>query len=371
MFDFSSGNSKKKILFYVPSIVYGGGESYVYNLVCKLIEFYNVEILILTACESLENNLKDVNVKVKLISASPSLGFGLFKGLISLNYYSRTLKPDIVFLNGLAEAGAFSRFIYKGNSSFISIGHSNEFWLRQNHILSIKILVRKVITFNFFKYLDKLIVITDEALKSVETKEVFNCKVVKIHNGSPIIKLSDVNLIRVVPTFGRISRLCEGKGNVQLINAFAKLIRNGYNAKLIFAGTGPQLSHLESLVKYYKLTNFIVFVGHVAPNEFFSSIDCMVSTSVMEGLPTVISESFSCHVPVISTCVGGVPEMITHDYNGFLIKPDSELEIYNALNHFINNPELYKYYAVNAYNTYLNYFSIDVSTYKTWDFFND
>lgn len=362
---------RKKILFYAPSIEFGGGESYVFNLVNELLTKFECEILVLTPCVKLIESLSVVNAKVVSINTSPTIGFKCIQGLIFLSYNIKLFKPEIVFLNGLAESGSLSRFIYKGEASFVSIGHSNEYWLKSRDNSSVKIFLRKVLTYNFFKFLDKVIVITEEALDSVKTQRLFDCKVLKIYNGTPAICSAPSFGSSDIVTFGRISRLCEGKGNELLIKAFSKLIQSGYKARLLIAGTGEQMEYLEHLVKEVQLTEFVRFLGHVAPVDFFNKIDCMVSPSLMEGLPTVISEAFSCHTPVISTSVGGVPEMIKHKFSGYLIEPYSEDEISTAFKKFIDDRASFERFAVNGYYTYLDNFSIEISVKKTWDYLNE
>ncbi|MEZ8204532.1 glycosyltransferase family 4 protein [Vibrio splendidus] len=359
-----------KVLFYVPSIAFGGGESYIINLIKETGEKYQYNIRVLTACSELYRLLKKLKFDVKLIATSPSLSPKMFFGLMMLNVEIRKTNPDIVFLNGLPESGAMARFILAPNSIKVVVCHSNEYWLN-NDTWSIKKLIRKTISSNFLKYLDKVIVITEEAAKSLRGNNLFRCDLEKIYNGIPLVDIEGSHEVRHPPVFGRISRLCEGKGNEMLIRATARIISRGIDVRLVVAGNGEQFALLKAITIQLGIESNVSFIGHVEPDSFFSKIDCMVSPSDMEALPTVISEAMSCQIPIISTCVGGVPEMLEHMVSGYLIPPKDEDKLVEAMIFYLDNKDKFECYASNAFISFTNKFSIEASTLKTWKFIND
>ncbi|WP_233358528.1 glycosyltransferase family protein, partial [Vibrio cholerae] len=82
----------------------------------------------------------------------------------------------------------------------------------------------------------KIIAINDEVLKSFERISIGNAYIKKIYSGVPTIKLISKES-NEIPVFGRISRLCPGKGNELLLEAFSDLVSRGYNARLVIAGS--------------------------------------------------------------------------------------------------------------------------------------
>ncbi|ENC7045777.1 glycosyltransferase family 4 protein, partial [Vibrio cholerae] len=347
----------KKILIYAPSIAYGGGESYVFNLISELKRNYIFEILVITGCEYLKKKIgpETTLCRVKIIHTSPRLGIMSALGIMRLNYEILNFSPDFIFLNGLPESGALSRYIIGERSKKISICHSNELWLR-NRKFTIGNLIKKAIYYNFTGHLGKIIAINDEVLKSFERISIGNAYIKKIYSGVPTIKLisKESKESNEIPVFGRISRLCPGKGNELLLEAFSDLVSRGYNARLVIAGSGEQFNYLEKLVVKLGIIDKVEFLGHVEPEVFFSKIDCMISPSTMEALPTVIAEAMSCKIPVIATNVGGVPEMIEHEFSGFLIEPNSICEIRKALQYFLEYPEKFQTYKDNAFEVYID-----------------
>ena len=358
---------KVKLLFFVPSNSYGGGEAYIFNLISYIKGAKsNCEVLVLTGCRLLESYLAELNVRVVYLNTSPQLGLRLMISISNLNYYISNFSPDAVFLNGLPEAGVYSRYIKFQN--LICICHSNEYWLRESKFVSVKRLLKWLVIFNFDRYLKKLIVITDEAVKSTSFLRASGLTIEKIHNGiSPIVlKKNQSFLKKDFVVFGRISRLCPGKGNENLIMAFSEYYEVHQNGYLFFAGEGEDFDSLNSLVESLGLQKNVVFLGHVKPIEFYSKIDCMVSPSDMEGLPTVIIEAMSCNVPIISTNVGGVSELINHLDTGYLVQPYSISELKEAMCFFSDNQDLFHSMAKKAYIKYLLEFSLNSFGEKTW-----
>ncbi len=116
---------------------------------------------------------------------------------------------------------------------------------------------------------------------------------------------------------GFMGRLDPSKGLENLIDAFRQLQPG--SATLRIAGTGkPDYTH--ALHERAAGTENIVFAGHVSPAEFFPSIDLLAIPSIWEDpFPRVFHEALAYGVPSLATSLGGLPEVIEHGRNGFLI----------------------------------------------------
>ena len=75
----------------------------------------------------------------------------------------------------------------------------------------------------------------------------------------------------------------------------------------------------------------------------------LVVPSRMESLPTIIKEAFFLKVPVVASNVGGIPEMITHNENGFLVEPANEEQMISAINNVLVSQESTQKIIDNAY----------------------
>lgn len=94
-----------------------------------------------------------------------------------------------------------------------------------------------------------------------------------------------------------------------------------------FMGEGGERPILENLVKRYGLEKHVTFYGLVPNTEVYKYLaqnNIYILMSKNEGLPISIIEAMRAGLPVISTKVSGIPELVRDDYNGFLLNPNCE-----------------------------------------------
>ncbi len=106
------------------------------------------------------------------------------------------------------------------------------------------------------------------------------------------------------------------------IRAFA-LIRTAFpQARLTIAGMGPELSRLQTLVAELALQNSVRFAGRIANEDIpdlYASADCLLNPSTVDNMPISILEAFASGVPVVSTCAGGIPDLVEQGVSGLLV----------------------------------------------------
>lgn len=129
---------------------------------------------------------------------------------------------------------------------------------------------------------------------------------------------------------GTLGRLVEKKGIDILINALACDASKKYKVKLLIAGDGPLLGDLIALVKRLNMGDSIEFLGalhHTEVANFLDSLDLFVLPCVkdkngdMDGIPVVLMEAMARGVPVISTRLSGIPELVINGTTGLLAEP--------------------------------------------------
>ena len=94
-----------------------------------------------------------------------------------------------------------------------------------------------------------------------------------------------------------------------------------------FVGDGGERPVLEGLVKKYGLVDNITFWGMIPNVEIYKYLaknNIYILMSQNEGLPISIIEAMRAGLPIISTKVSGIPELVDVGYNGFLLNPDSK-----------------------------------------------
>jgi glycosyltransferase involved in cell wall biosynthesis len=127
---------------------------------------------------------------------------------------------------------------------------------------------------------------------------------------------------------GSVGRLEPQKGYEVLIAAMPAIVAAYPDVHLVVAGDGSQRETLERQAAASPVASHIHLVGSQSPIEpFFNLLQLFVSSSLWEGLPTVILESIAAGVPVVATDVSGSRELIEPGVNGWLTPPHTPHEL--------------------------------------------
>jgi len=136
------------------------------------------------------------------------------------------------------------------------------------------------------------------------------------------------------------------KGLRDLINAVKICRRSGHNVYLDLIGEGDDKlkRKLQELIRSLQLSNTVRFVGFVPHGKnlfhYYDYSDIFVYPTYGEGFPRVVLESMARALPVITTRVGGIPELVRHEENGILINPGRPSEIGEAIQRMIKDDSL-------------------------------
>lgn len=129
------------------------------------------------------------------------------------------------------------------------------------------------------------------------------------------------------------------KGTINLINAFAELIKKENDFLLIIIGDGPLRSDLEVKAQTLNIANHIRFLGYLPGDEliyWFNAANLFVLPSLGEGFGMVLIESLSCGIPVVASNVGGIPEIINKEDMGILVPPGDAIKLADGLLQALN-----------------------------------
>lgn len=137
-----------------------------------------------------------------------------------------------------------------------------------------------------------------------------------------------------------MGRLSTFKGIQYLIQAFQAMKQDYANLKLAIVGSGD-IEYFRNLAS--DMTD-IVFTGHVssmADRKFlYENSALVVLPSLYEGLPMVLLEAMACRKAVVASNVGGVPFLINHGKNGFLVEPRNPQSLEQSIRILLENPDL-------------------------------
>jgi len=166
---------------------------------------------------------------------------------------------------------------------------------------------------------------------------------------------------------GTVGRMAAVKDQLTLIKAIEILITEYPKLKEIISvevvGDGELYSTIKSYIEEHSLTDNIKLLG--ARNDvanILQNFDIFVLPSLAEGIPLTILEAMATSLSVISTNVGGVPELIENDINGYLISPQDVKTLATKIKYYIDKPELITQHGLNSREKVEKNFSLQAMT---------
>jgi glycosyltransferase involved in cell wall biosynthesis len=145
---------------------------------------------------------------------------------------------------------------------------------------------------------------------------------------------------------GSIGRMTPLKGHAVVIDAAARLLERGVQARFIIAGAAAHEApgHLKELRARVERLGIADRVELISPFDdlaaLLSGLDVLVHASVLpDSLPTTVIESMALGKPVVATALGGVPELIRDTENGYLVPPNDAGRMADAVAELLAAPE--------------------------------
>jgi glycosyltransferase involved in cell wall biosynthesis len=144
-----------------------------------------------------------------------------------------------------------------------------------------------------------------------------------------------------------VGRLYHRKGIDTLLRAVPPILKEFSNVKFVISGTGfkQKEESLRNLAKELDIEDHVKFLGYV-PDEklplLYSASDIFVLPAIYENFPFAILEAQSTGLPVISTKVGGIPEFLVDNQNGYVIEPRDPTQLTQKVLALLQDPKLAK-----------------------------
>ena len=166
-------------------------------------------------------------------------------------------------------------------------------------------------------------------------------KMVRIYNGIdlndfPAAPVKQQKPLRLVS----IGRLIDFKGFQHLIGACGILKKRGIAVDMRIIGEGPVRPDLEDRIRKENVGDMVKLLGvksqeeikrELAEADIFALACVFDAVGASDILPTVITEAMACRLPVVSTTVAGIPEMVAHGETGLLVEPTDEPAMADAI----------------------------------------
>ena len=149
-----------------------------------------------------------------------------------------------------------------------------------------------------------------------------------------------------------LGRIGERKGVYDLLETLHQhqaTLGDSYQLEL---GGDGEVEKLRALIEQYQLGNNVTFLGFVTGSEkeaLLRAADVYILPSYNEGLPISILEAMSYGLPIISTGVGGIPEVVLPHKNGLLVEAGDQEAIYEAIRFFVDHPDKISEYGIRSH----------------------
>ncbi|HEX4653973.1 MAG TPA: glycosyltransferase family 4 protein [Candidatus Udaeobacter sp.] len=229
---------------------------------------------------------------------------------------------------------------------------------------------------NFEIGLDKLVgaasaIVTETDFAARFLRERFpDCadRVHRIYNGLNLSEFGRADFSSTPPLVVAIGRLIAKKGFADLIRACGLLVQRGTSFRCEIIGEGPLEQELRDRAQQLNLQSRMTFSGAQPQREIrrrLAAANVFVLPSIVEpeggsdNLPTVIMEAMATGLPVVSTNVGGIPEMVIENETGFLVQPGDAVALADGIEKVINDRSLAQRLGRVGYNRAQTLFSIE------------
>ncbi len=349
---------KNKILYLITTCEGAGAQEYLYSFLKELKKSGDYELSLACNSEGPYYNkffeVFDTIYKIKELKRE----FALFSDLAAVIKIYKIIKNNRFDLIHIQTSKASflgtiaSKFAKNKNIVYSAHGYNSAH--ATMNLLSDK----------FYLYLKRIIVknssfiaVASQTVKNfiIKNTKAYNKKIEVIYAG---VNFEDFSYARRNSRtnkddrciIGSCGRLVEVKGHEFLIRS-AKLVIEQYdNVNFVIYGEGHLKNYLNKLILELKIEeNCIIKSFTENLSEEMINFDIYVQPSMADSFPLAPCDAMAMGIPVIATKVGGFPEMVIDEENGYLIDFNDYNGLREKLLYLINNPDKRKEFGINAY----------------------
>jgi len=193
-------------------------------------------------------------------------------------------------------------------------------------------------------------------------------RIYRVYNGLNLSEFGRTDFSFTPPLIVAVGRLIAKKGFADLIRACGLLAEGGKPFQCEIVGEGPLENELRAQIEQLDLQNRVALSGakpqrevrrRLAAASVFVLPSVVDSAGGIDNLPTVIMEAMATALPVISTDIGGIPEMVVENETGFLVRPGDTGALARAVEKMIDDRQLAQRLGRGGYERAQHLFSIE------------
>ncbi len=169
----------------------------------------------------------------------------------------------------------------------------------------------------------------------------------------PVSKAEKAGLKQKFGVYGPLlmyaGRVSYEKSIDQVVLAFAEVLKIIPQAKLMIVGDGPERKNLENLSRELNISDRVIFTGFLLGSELveaFQAADLFATASKSENMPLTILEAMSSGLPIVGVNALGIPEVVKHEQNGFVVPADNPEKLAEKICEVLQNPALLEQFSL-------------------------
>lgn len=338
-------DKKLQIVHIIPSLEVGGAEMFVANL-CASFDFSKCDVTILVF-KSLSNNRVDgifKNTPVKVIYLNKKPGFS-FKFNFRFKKAIHELKPDVI--------NAHLHTIYYVNRYAMDLRVPIFYTIHSINNVDLRRLYQKIIAKSVRN--QNIIPIGISNLVSASVCRLYSissCPTITNGISLPKIRLDETKKY----DFVHVGRLAAVKNQKMLLDAFDLVYKQNSAMRLLIIGRGELYDDICAYTSKLECSKSVTIINNCDdPSSYLDESKVFVLSSRYEGNPISILEAMGHGLPIISTDVGGVSDVISDSINGFLVPNDDAVALSKAMLKLIMNPTIIAKMSVNNLSSIQEY----------------
>lgn len=320
-----------RLVYIIDSLETGGTERHLMRLVRGLVTSgWHVSVYCLAHTGRFASELEEIGVQVEGPSRTWSkTASSILHVIRHLCIYLRRERPDVVhcYLPTSALIGTVACRIV---GVPVVVTTRRTVHNRRGHGLFIYRLAMAVTD----HLSNSVVAVCDAAREQAIREGTPESRIVTIYNAAPRFRSRSTKreLFAGSPVFGTIGRLHPSKGHIFLIEAVPLVLEKLPEARFVLVGDGSERVRLEERALELGVASCVDFLGERADaDDLLSEFDIFVLPSIVEGMPNAVLEAAVAGIPVVATCVGGVPEVVQDANTGLLVEPGSSSRLAAAL----------------------------------------
>lgn len=345
-----------KILFLIPNLGHGGAEKVLVNLVNNM-DKSRFDITVMT--------LYDEGVNKEFLSKDLTYRYCFKKSFRGVAHVLKVFSPTFLYKCFVKEHYDIAVSYLEGQTARIISGCADEktkkvCWIHktmQDMEDSARLFRNEKEARKCYSSFDRIVSVSKDVQQAFMKLYHLNEKGVVAYNTNLtefIVKSSkepgfaqkkEVNEIRICA----MGSLVPVKGFERLINVHAKIREKGFNVHTYILGEGPEKKQLQGQVKKSGVEETLTFLGYQTnPYAYLKQCDLFVCSSYSEGFSTAVTEALVLGVPVVTTKVSGMEELLGANQEYGVITDNNTEALLHGIERLLSKPEEMQYYQSQA-----------------------